>query len=156
MYACLLSSDREIVGFTTELTIGNLRVAANLAAVRPDRARQPKALAGVRKALRRLHRLPPAPLNDAVIALWQSTLHAIEGDAARALADARLATQGLRRMHKVYGMAAAYWEGWLEGGENGRRSCEQTLQLLRDKGWARPERAVAMLLPVFHLVPRGG
>jgi len=72
-------------------------------------------------------------------------------DAARALAgDAHV---GFQQSGFVARHAAAYLIGALDGGEGGKARCASVLQHLREQGWQRPERAVAMFLPILERLP---
>jgi hypothetical protein len=119
----------------------------------PDREQNRPVLDQALQQLRKLRRQSSSPLSHAFAALWSSALYALLGDGQRALREARRASEGLARRHHAYGTLASYWEGWLEGGESGRLKCEQVAQQMRAQGWSKPERAMTMLLPVFHLVP---
>lgn len=138
-----------------KLTITNLQMVACLAALCGDRERDAAALARAEQQLRSVRKLPRSPLNDAFCTLWSSALHALRGDRERALLEARHARDGLCRHYRPYGTLASYWEGWLEGGQAGQLRCERALAAVRARGWARPERALARLLPILRLVPQG-
>jgi hypothetical protein len=139
-----------------KVTIANLRISACMAAMDAGRTQDQRVLVReVQEQLHGLRRLASSPVSSAFVALWRSVLCALRGDRAAALLEVRRARQNLCRSHKLYGETASYWEGWLDGGESGQLACERVLSGLRDQGWSKPERAMAMLLPVFHLVPRG-
>jgi serine/threonine protein kinase/predicted ATPase len=137
------------------ITLGNLRATACLAAV--ERAlsdRNGLAIKAVQQHVRALNR-GTSPMSRAFASLWSSVSFALCGDSQRALAEAQKAQKLLSNSHKIFGTVALYWEGWLEGGDGGRAKCDQTLLLLRGRGWVNPERALATIFPVFHLVSRG-
>jgi hypothetical protein len=138
------------------LTLTNLRTTAYLAATGGpgDSAGLGLAIAAVERQARSLSKAT-SPMSRAFSIFWRSVLFALRGDTRRARAEAAVAQQRLHGMHKLIADVTQYWEGWLEGGESGRKKCEQTTRTLRAEGWVDPQRAVAMILPVFHLVPRG-
>jgi hypothetical protein len=135
-----------------KLALCNTRIIALLSALaHKDDARKAALLASAQQQLRTLKKLS-SPLSSAFATLWSSVFCALHGDTQRALTEAQKAQPALVRLHGTYGTLVTYWEGWLEGGEAGRLKRGQALALMRDKGWADPKRAMAMLMPVFHLV----
>jgi hypothetical protein len=135
-------------------TLCNLRVTASLAAMdRSDSARTVELTASVARQVRMLQKIS-SPLSGHFAALWSSVLCALRGDTRDALSHAQRARQALGSLHKTYGIAALYLEGWLETGALGSEKQARAIEALREQGWRAPERALAMLLPVFHLLER--
>jgi serine/threonine protein kinase/predicted ATPase len=77
-------------------------------------------------------------------------LEALSGRTSAAQARLReLRTQIPGGVETLLGQQALYLEGVLEQSEAGERKCEQALTFFREQGWKRPERAVAMHLPLL-------
>jgi tetratricopeptide (TPR) repeat protein len=89
------------------------------------------------------------PLGRISAAGLDALLLAAEGKPEQALAQTRLARNGLVACGDFRQHAMAYLEGLLEGGEGGREKRDKALGFFRDQGWKRPERAMQMLVPIL-------
>jgi hypothetical protein len=137
-----------------EQSLCNLHVTAALAAMdASDATRNAELSASVSKQIQRLQKFS-SPLSGPFTKLWISVLCALRGDRSEALTQAKSAHQGLSSVHKTYSIAALYWAGWLEAGSAGADKQASAIGTLQEQGWRAPERALAMLLPVFHLLKR--
>ena len=96
-----------------------------------------------------------APASDEHARLLGAGLLALAGRQEQALGEVRACHAAFVRTNNHQRDMAAFLEGWIEGGEVGRAKCEATLAGLRAQGWVDPMRFISVMLPVFHLLPRG-
>jgi eukaryotic-like serine/threonine-protein kinase len=101
--------------------------------------------------IRTLRRLS-TPLSVACADLLAAALSAVRGNWERARLEVRAARTVFESLHHTWRTSALHLEGWLEGGTAGRAKCEEALAEMRAQGWADPQRAVALKLPILHLL----
>jgi hypothetical protein len=89
------------------------------------------------------------PFAQACCAMFEAQLAVMRGERCLAREGAKRAREAFDALGLYQQHAAGYLEGALEGGEAGRARCIAALAFFREQGWQRPDRALAMVLPVL-------
>ncbi len=129
-----------------------LRLLHAIAALRAYEAagatERKELLSEVRKNAGRLRR-QSSVFNQAFAAHLLAQVAALEGATERALSYAQAAGQGFAKLEYVGAHAASYLEGLLDGSSAGSQKCQRALSFFRGQGWADPERAILVMLPIL-------